>query len=791
MAHYECVDGTSRKFWEIELDGSTLATRWGRIGTAGQRKTKAFADAAAAQKEHDTLVREKLGKGYALVGQASPEGAVRAAAPDAIRIDFSIYNEATAFLVASESMIGRQLSPGDAGWEQAVAGGDLLPFELMQDDPFVIRIVVGGALTDEERDDTIGRLTWRLRVANGKLFVGGGIEHVMEPAGSEVAQYLAQYARHIEVPPGEYTATLHAYVHGINGDNLLTQARGTKGEGVGTWYRRTRGTDLPVWVRVWCHADPREDRGHEDDWAAPPTKRERAKEESTQYVDFLLHLTPFDGAPRTLPPLEQGFFSFDAYEVRLPERCPVGILASLPKTRKAEEADEPPPLHTIDVWSRVQTRALTPISGGPVEHAVIRLGDVFRLAWLAADAADPEIRIEPPAASGFVPSWPEVDNVAVSAADGVIRVGFGGGGKFAELTAADAVAKHFGDLPDGTVVELVTSPGSYFWERDEDEDEPEQHPDAGVHRYRGRLVQGTWHIEDAFPSLEAATVREALALSQSVHGGRRLALRDQAEGEAVQRRLQSEDFLFTNNPLVVTDSEIGIKRKDVQLLHFVAIALFRTRWADVWPSYVEDEAANEEFDAAMKQLSDQMASKLSAAFSPKGDFELVLDGQVGRFEKVDLLTQRPLEDDLIEMADRQLRQLGYEIVGDLVCSRFPEVIVRGYARPGGDVWGAYLCGILESSFEFVTMFERDAGLTTTFKPGPPDEPKKGLYRSRHPKLNFRMLKQLHAEHEKRKTTLAKKLGAAAPTPVDLEAFARAVDQGVSRQLASEVAQART
>jgi hypothetical protein len=700
------------------------------------------------------------------------------------RVDFSIYNEATAFLVASDSMIGRQLSPGDAGWEQAVADGDLLPFELVQDDPFVIRVVVGGTLTDEERDDTIGQLTWKLRVANGKLFVAGGIEHVMEPVGSEVAQYLAQYARHIEVPSGEYTATLHAYVHGVNGDNLLTRARGAKGEGVGAWYRRTRGNDLPVWVRVWCRVDPREDRGHEDDWAAPPTKRERAKEESTQYVHFLLHLTPLDGEPRTMPPLEQGFFSFDAYEVRLPERCPIGILAHLRKERKAKPAvEEPPPLQTIDVLSRVQERALAPIGGGPVEHPIVRLGDVFRLAWFATDAADPEIRIEPPAASGFVPSWPQVENVAVSAADGVVRVGFGGGGKFAPLKAADAVAKHFGDLPDGTVVELVTCPGAEFWERDEDEDEPEQHPDAGVHRYRGRVVQGTWHIEHAFPSLEAPTLGEALALSQSVHAGKRLALRDQAEGEAVQHRLQSEHFLFTTNPLVVTSSQIGIKQKDVQLLHFVAVAVFRTRWADVWPSYVEDEEANEEFEAELKQLSDQMASKLSAAFSPKGEFELVLDGQAGRFEKVDLLQQRPLEDDLLEEADRQLRELGYEVVGDLVCSRFPEVIVRGYARPDGDVWGAYLCGILESSFEFVTMFERKAGLTTTFKPGPPDEPKRGLYRSRHPKLNFRMLKQLHAEHEKRKTTLAKKLGAAVTTPVDLEAFARAVDAGVSRQLA--------
>ena len=77
---------------------------------------------------------------------------------------------------------------------------------------------------------------------------------------------------------------------------------------------------------------------------------------------------------------------------------------------------------------------------------------------------------------------------------------------------------------------------------------------------------------------------------------------------------------------------------------------------------------------------------------------------------------------------------------------------------------------------------RTVSTTTTFKPGPPDEPAKGLFRSRHPKLNFRMLKQLHAEHEKRKVALSKKLGATKAAPADLVAFARAVDEGVSRQL---------
>jgi predicted DNA-binding WGR domain protein len=777
MARYECVEGNSKKFWEVTLDGASLTTRWGRIGSNGQSKTKRFADAAAAQKEHDALVREKLAKKYSLVGGSAAEGTAGESAP--FRTDFSIYNEATGFLILSESLIGRQITPDDPRWAQAIADGDLLPFELVQDDPFVIRVVVGDALTDTERDEAIGQLTWKLRIPDGRLVVAGGIELVMEPAGSEVSEYLAQYARRIAVPPGDYDATLLVYVHGINGENLLDRARGRKGEGVGVWYRRTRGDDLPVWVRQWCQVDPREDKGHEDDWAKEPTKRERAKQDATEYVHFLLHLTPLNGTARTQPPIEQGFFSFDAYDVRLPEKCPIGLLSTaITETESPAEA-EPPPLQTINVLPRVKNRALSAVRGGPVEHPIVNLGDVFRIAWLATEAADPEIGIELPAASPFVPSWPEIENVGVSTSGSLVRVGFGGGGKWAQLHAAESVGKHLGDLPDEAVVELLTSPGSFLWEREDDE--PEQHPDVGVQRYRGPVKKRTWYIEETFPAVDAITLREALALSRAATGGRTLTLRDEAEGQEVQRRLENDPLSFMGNTIVRKGLEIGLKKKDVSMLHVVAAAIFRVRWADVWPVYVEDEAANAAFQEELKELSDQMAAKLSAAFAPKGDFELVLEGKVGKFQKVDLLKARPLEGDLIEAADRQLHSLGYETIGDLVCSLFPEVIVRGYARPGGDIWGAYLCGILESSFEFVTHFEH-AGLTTSFKPGPSDDAAKGLYRSRHPKLNFRMLKQLHAEHEKRKGTLGKKLGATMPTAVDLEAFARAVDQGVSRQL---------
>lgn len=61
---FEFAEGASNKFWEIDIDGDKVTTRWGRQGTDGQSKTKTFADSAAAKKEFDKLIKEKTEKGY-------------------------------------------------------------------------------------------------------------------------------------------------------------------------------------------------------------------------------------------------------------------------------------------------------------------------------------------------------------------------------------------------------------------------------------------------------------------------------------------------------------------------------------------------------------------------------------------------------------------------------------------------------------------------------------------------------------------------------------------------------
>jgi predicted DNA-binding WGR domain protein len=54
----------SAKFWEVEVDGSTVAVRFGKIGGTGQTTRKDFANVEAAEGEAAKLIGQKVKKGY-------------------------------------------------------------------------------------------------------------------------------------------------------------------------------------------------------------------------------------------------------------------------------------------------------------------------------------------------------------------------------------------------------------------------------------------------------------------------------------------------------------------------------------------------------------------------------------------------------------------------------------------------------------------------------------------------------------------------------------------------------
>ncbi|HWA25369.1 MAG TPA: WGR domain-containing protein [Lacunisphaera sp.] len=73
---FEFSEGTSNKFWTIQVDDKVQTINFGRIGTAGQTQTKEFGSADEAKKVSDKLIAEKVKKGYVEKSAGAPLQAV-------------------------------------------------------------------------------------------------------------------------------------------------------------------------------------------------------------------------------------------------------------------------------------------------------------------------------------------------------------------------------------------------------------------------------------------------------------------------------------------------------------------------------------------------------------------------------------------------------------------------------------------------------------------------------------------------------------------------------------------
>jgi predicted DNA-binding WGR domain protein len=114
MRRFEFSMGGSDKFWEVELSGTELTVRFGRMGTNGQTQTKSFPSEAAAQKECDKLIAEKLHKGYVEVTTGGADAGDEAA-------DLEPESGAAASLGIGKRPAGG--SPGSAKARAAAAWG--------------------------------------------------------------------------------------------------------------------------------------------------------------------------------------------------------------------------------------------------------------------------------------------------------------------------------------------------------------------------------------------------------------------------------------------------------------------------------------------------------------------------------------------------------------------------------------------------------------------------------------------------------------------------------------------
>lgn len=164
----EYVDGKSNKFWNIELSGSSHTVHYGRIGTAGQTKTKEFSSAEEARASYEKLLEQKLKKGYvdakpsAAAPQAPKEtssGGLPLTAFHSVKSSDDIGSNVTSF--AGKSVVDYKAdASGDvirfrSEWEQNNFKPDLETF-LASDAALTTKGIVIGMWSDEMYESDSG-----------------------------------------------------------------------------------------------------------------------------------------------------------------------------------------------------------------------------------------------------------------------------------------------------------------------------------------------------------------------------------------------------------------------------------------------------------------------------------------------------------------------------------------------------------------------------------------------------------------------------------------------------------
>lgn len=473
-----------------------------------------------------------------------------------MRIDIEVPNESDGFVFTSATLRGRGISPGDPAWAKATAEGALIPLYVESEDSALVRVVVDEALEAAEQQQWVGVVRSALRLPDGQLALCGGIAYVLDEGA-----WAEEFARIVTLPSGNYRATLYCYASAPNGRRCVEQA--DPDEPLGSWFRRTRpGETLPAWLHNLCVHDPSLDPAQEKQWR-------RAEERAgNAVVDLLLHMERVDTPWPAAIVGEDGFL--EAGECRKPEPFPLGVpSATAPDSAPAPVATPTQVVTSAAAASTAATPTLPAIDGGPLALPVRHLSRVAQLAWLCHPYAHPEILV---ACTGKPRAWQPVEDAECTIRGNEWLISFRHHGQPADaLIPLAATAAQLEALPDHSLLTLRTS-------------RPKQKSTLGKQSYRGIVRDGIWHLDAAEPRVDAATLTEALALTEAMEGGRRFNARDEAEAIRIEQHVLKvlADY-FGGNALLRQGSELSLRRRDISLFAHVAARVFWSRYAAIWP----------------------------------------------------------------------------------------------------------------------------------------------------------------------------------------------------------------
>lgn len=672
------------------------------------------------------------------------------------RQDIFVENEATGMMLTSRRMAGKELEDGSPDWQKAIARGDFLPMSLIQDDPFTIRVVVGGDLLPDEAEEWVARLDWHLNVKDGRLCITGGAPLVF-PGYSPDDSFLEQFIRELQIPKGHYRVSLYTYVPGINGASVLEYLSAGKPEPWGRWFRRTRNEMMPAWLQHECRTDPSQDPGHEAEWR---DSLPAAQCDSPQWIDFLVHLEPVEKAlpassGATLP--EDGWFG-EAMGGRIPERCPRGVLAHNVIGRESPQGAGW--TFAENIAALFGERPLEPVEGGPVCIALQELVLPVQLAWFCSRMVAAEFRLKPPPGVFIETTCPLADGMVWAPCGDEVRLIFSNDFPLsAVISRLRASAELFAGLPEGTVIDLYTSPTA---------DLPGCNPEVGRHHYSGTVQERSWQITGTYPPVQEQPLHAAFALAREVLHGDVIRIESSAEGKTVLNWAKANfaDRL-EGNSASIKKGVIRLEAPDQELLAFCGAAAFATRFGDVWP--VVTFAAGDGWDED-DELPEQHLQGATVLRAPSKRVY---------YQTMSLLTSESLAKK-VQAEEPALKAKRFAHIGDVLCDLYPHVAFRGYAQAGGTIWAILSLAVPDRLLlELSTMFADGASLITGRSPRSGDDLARKTYRQSAPQAD---IGELLERHERRARELEQSHGPALPAVATINGLADSIEAEFRKQL---------
>lgn len=195
-----------------------------------------------------------------------------------------------------------------------------LAMDLYQDDGYNVRVVMGD-LNEQEQEEWVARVRWRLDLSCGEMIVSGVLGDDLDdlPNAKEVSEDNDYLQCYVSVPPNEYQVEIYSYPpsdittawHQITGSDLFPISEGIEPEPLKAYFERTRpNTPIPAWIGCEIEEDPERRQKYYDETY------------SLHYTDFVIRISP---SIEDLQPPKLGEGGAIEWEFRKPDRCPLGL----------------------------------------------------------------------------------------------------------------------------------------------------------------------------------------------------------------------------------------------------------------------------------------------------------------------------------------------------------------------------------------------------------------------------------------------------------------------------------